>query len=129
MTFSVALVLGFTVPRVPGFAINNEPLRPATGKYANFVPSGFSRAPANFSFPAFVALQVDTQANWLPLTFNSIHASVFDLDTTRVVGHGDLGKFTLPAKSFPNIVFPLNFTYIATNDTDQTCEFSVFDLL
>jgi hypothetical protein len=34
-----------------------------------------------------------------------------------------LGHYTLPAKDFPTLQLPLNFTYSASNDTDQTCEF------
>lgn len=124
--FSIVLVLAFTIPRVPGFSFNNDhPLANATGDWATAIPSQFSRAPANFSFPAFADLQLDTGANFLPLTFKHLYASVYDVDTGRLVGTGDLGHKTLPAKSFPDILIPLNFTYTATNDSDQTCEFSV----
>lgn len=115
-------MLAFTIPRVPGFAFNNDaPLVNATGDWAKAVPVIFSRAPANFSFPAFAALQVNTDSNYLPVRFNHLRASVYDLDTNRLVGTGDLGHKTLPAKSFPEIQLPLNFTYIASNSSDQTC--------
>jgi hypothetical protein len=110
------------VPRVPSFSFNSStPLAKATGSWNASVPIYFNRAPANFSFPAFASLQVDTGANYLPLTFNHLRANVYDLQTNRLVANGDLGHKTLPAKAFPHILLPLNFTYIATNDTDQTC--------
>jgi len=118
---AIGIVLGFTIPRVPAITINNTtPIRNATGNFANSIPVKFSRAPANFSFPAVTDLQLNTQGNWLPLTINSLHANVFDLDTTRAVGKGYLGKMTFPAKAFPQVALPLNITYISTNDSDQT---------
>jgi hypothetical protein len=117
----IALVLAFTIPRVPAFAFNSAtPLEPASGKFAKTVPVAFSRAPANFSFPAFADLELDTQSNYLPLTFLHLRAQVFDLDTNRQIATGDLGRKTVPAKAFPKLQLPLNFTYVASNDTDQT---------
>ncbi|KAI0629784.1 hypothetical protein C8Q77DRAFT_1064765 [Trametes polyzona] len=118
---AIALVLAFTIPRVPGFNVNAaQPLSPATAPFNESVPTQFSRAPANFSFPGEMKLQADTGGNFLPLTFNNIHGTVFDLQTTRQVATGDTGKLTVPAKELPIIVLPLNFTYVATNDSDQT---------
>lgn len=48
-------------------------------------------------------------------------AQVFDLDTSRQVGTGDLGKRTIPARGFPKILLPLNMTYAISNDSDITC--------
>jgi hypothetical protein len=111
----VGIILAFTVPRVPGFAINaNTPL---TG--GNNVV--FSRTPANFSFDTKLNLQVDTNSNFLPLHFNSIHAQVFDSDTNKQIAAGDLSGTTLPAKAFSPVTFPLTFNFTAVNDTDQTC--------
>lgn len=118
---AIAIVLAFTIPRVPSFSFNNKaPLVNATGDWATAVPFSFSRAPANFSFPAFASLQVDTTSNFLPLQFKHLRAQIFDLTTGRQVASGDLGRKTLPAKSFPDILLPLNFTYTATNTSDQT---------
>jgi hypothetical protein len=119
----IGVVLAFTIPRVPSFAVNPIlPLLNATGKFATSIPILFSRGPANFSFPAFANLQLNTQSSYLPITFSHLNAQVTDLQTNFVVGHGNLSKATVPAKAFPTMQFPLNFTYIATNDTDQTCE-------
>ncbi|CAL1713670.1 unnamed protein product [Somion occarium] len=118
---ATAIILAFTIPRVPAFAFNSDtPLTTATEPFNKSVPFIFSRAPANFSFPSFADLQLDTGSNFLPLTFNNIHADIFDLVTARQVAQGDLGHMTVPAKKFPRIQIPMNFTYIATNDTDQT---------
>lgn len=120
---SIGIILAFTIPRVPSFALNSTtPLANATGSWAKAVPTIFSRVPANFSFPAFAALQVNTGSNFLPLNFQHLRASVFDLQTNRLVGTGDLNHLKLPANAFPDILLPLNFTYFTTNDTDQTCK-------
>ena len=119
----VGLVLAFCFPRVPSFSFNSRtPLVNATGEWSQAVSYGFSRAPANFSFPAFASLELDTGSNFVPITFKHIRASIFDLNTGRQVGKGDLlHDQRVPPKQFPELLLPLNFTYIATNDTDQTC--------
>ncbi|KXN83138.1 hypothetical protein AN958_01809 [Leucoagaricus sp. SymC.cos] len=118
----IALVIAFCIPRVPSFSFNGKtPLVNATGEWSQAVAYGFSRAPANFSFPAFASLELNTDDNFIPITFKHMRAQVFDLDTGRQVANGDLiKKVTVPAKQFPQVLLPLNFTYIATNDTDQT---------
>lgn len=121
----VGVALAVCIPRVPGFAFNSDsPLVNATGDWASAVPTRFLRAPANFSFPAFADLQVNTHSNILPLKFTSIKAEVFDDNTNRLIAHGELQDLTLSAKKFVQLQMPLNFTYAAVNDTDQTCECS-----
>ncbi|KAH6912575.1 hypothetical protein BKA70DRAFT_1097245 [Coprinopsis sp. MPI-PUGE-AT-0042] len=118
---AIGVVLAFTIPRVPKIIfVSATPLAAATGKWEKAVEVGFSRAPANFSFPAFAALQLDTTSNFLPLHFKSLKAEVFDLDSGRSVGTGDLGERKIPAKAFPRILLPLNMTYNAINDSDVT---------
>ncbi|KAJ3575870.1 hypothetical protein NP233_g814 [Leucocoprinus birnbaumii] len=122
LCIAIALVLGFCIPRVPAFSFNsNNPLVNATGGWSQAIPYTFSRAPANFSFPAYASLQLDTSNNFIPITFKHMRASVYDLTTGRQVGKGDLlHSQTVPPKAFPQLLLPLNFTYIVTNDTDQT---------
>ncbi|KAF9265225.1 hypothetical protein L218DRAFT_898843 [Marasmius fiardii PR-910] len=116
----VTVVLAFTIPRVPKLAFNSEhALTNATGDWADAVPFTFNRAPANFSFPAYADLQIDTTGSYVPIKFSPIYAEVYDTETNRKVAQGDL-SITLPAKKFNNILLPLNFSYIASNDTDQT---------
>ncbi|KIP02714.1 hypothetical protein PHLGIDRAFT_26467 [Phlebiopsis gigantea 11061_1 CR5-6] len=118
---AVGIVLAFLIPRVPDFQINQEtPLTQASGSFNKSIPTQFLRAPANFSFPGAADLQIDTHSNYLPLAFTSIHAEVFDLETSRQVGTGDLGHMTFPAKTFSQLSLPLNFSYVATNTSDQT---------
>ena len=120
---SIGLVLAFTIPRVPSFSTNGQtPLVSATGWFNQSIPAEFSRSPANFSFAANMPLQVDTSSNFLPLTFKHLDAQVYDLDSFNIVGHGHLNRTTLPAHHFSDITLPLNFTYVATNDSDQTCQ-------
>ncbi|KAF8631041.1 hypothetical protein AX15_002649 [Amanita polypyramis BW_CC] len=117
----VAVALAITIPRVPGFAFSNEsPLTNATGSWKSTIPTGFSRFPANFSFPAYAALQVDTGGNFVPLTFTHLRANIYDLQTNMKVATGDLGKKTFQPKALTDILLPLNFTYVAINDSDQT---------
>ncbi|KAH7905320.1 hypothetical protein BJ138DRAFT_1164990 [Hygrophoropsis aurantiaca] len=115
------IVLGVCIPRVPGLSFNSQsPLVAATGDYNASIPTEFSRAPANFSFPALADIQVDTTSNLLPLTFNHISAQVWNPSTNMQVGTGYFGHATVPAKSYPKIQIPLNFSYVASNDTDPT---------
>jgi len=99
---------------------SDTPLVAATGSFNASIPTEFSRYPANFSFPALADIQVDTTGNMIPLTFNHISAQVWDPNTNLQVGTGYFGKDTLPAKSYPIIQIPLNFSYVASNDTDPT---------
>lgn len=118
-------MLAITIPRVPGFSINStDPIVEATGDFNASITTEFSRSPANFSFPGLAQLEVDTSSNILPLTFTKLNALVYDLDTSKKVGKGSLGKQTFPANTFSAMQFPLNFTYTATNDSDTTCELS-----
>ncbi|EKM49804.1 uncharacterized protein PHACADRAFT_106737 [Phanerochaete carnosa HHB-10118-sp] len=118
---AVGIVLAFTIPRVPDFQINQQdPLQQATGSFNQSIPVAFNRFPANFSFPGVADLQVDTQSNFLPLVIEKIHADVYDLITNRQIGVGDVGHMTFPAKQFSHLSMPLNFSYVASNDSDQT---------
>ncbi|KDQ62097.1 hypothetical protein JAAARDRAFT_30001 [Jaapia argillacea MUCL 33604] len=117
----LAVVLAITLPRVPAFAFNSStPLINATGSFAQSIPYEFSRAPANFSFPAFASLELETSSNFVPMTLTRLDGQVFDLNSGMLVGTGSMGKLTLPAKSFIPVQLPLNFTYIASNDSDPT---------
>ncbi|KAH8114796.1 hypothetical protein DFH11DRAFT_1855446 [Phellopilus nigrolimitatus] len=112
----IAIVVAFCLPRVPSFNFNGtSPLLNGTAPPETI----FSRTPANFSFAAKLDLQVDTSSGFLPLKFNDIGATVFDLDTNFQVGTGNLST-TVPAKALTEIFLPLNFTYVAGNDTDVT---------
>ena len=118
----IAIALAFTIPRVTSFSFNEaNPLVNATGPFAAAVPTIFSRSPTNFSFPAFASLQADTTSNFLPIQFTHLTATVFDLNSNLQVGSGSFAHHTLPAKGFPDISLPLNFTYLTSNSTDQTC--------
>lgn len=121
LSAAIGIVLAFTIPRVPGFNINGQtPLVSASGWFNQSVPVEFSRFPANFSFPAAVSLQVDTGSNFLPLVFKHLDAQLYDLDSFNLVGTGHFNHTKFPAKKFSNIQIPVNFTYVATNDSDQT---------
>ncbi|OJA09442.1 hypothetical protein AZE42_02617 [Rhizopogon vesiculosus] len=117
----IGAIIAITIPRVPPLSFNSgTPLVAATGSFNASIPIEFSRYPANFSFPALADIQVDTTSNIIPLTFNHISAQVWDPATNLQVGTGYFGKDTLPAKSYPIIQIPLNFSYVASNDSDPT---------
>lgn len=115
----IAIVIAFTLPRVPGFAFaSSSPLKNAT----DGTTPEFSRTPANFSFEANLDLQVDTGSNFLPLKFSRLSAQLFDLQTENLVAAGNITGRSFPAKKFTEFLLPLNFTYVALNDSDPTCE-------
>ncbi|KAF9778724.1 hypothetical protein BJ322DRAFT_1014202 [Thelephora terrestris] len=121
LCIAVGILLVFFIPRVPGITINQDtPLVPATGSFNSSVQTEFMTAPANFSFPAFAQLQVDTGSNFIPLQITHMNAQVFDLDTNNQVGNGDVYGLNLPAKQFVNLQMPVNFSYIANNSSDIT---------
>ena len=122
-SFSAGILLAFLIPRVPKFSFSQDtPLSPATGDFNRSIPTQFLISPANFSFPAFAELEVDTGSNFLPLKFNHLNAHVFDLETDAKVGNGDMYGLTVPAKQFTKIHVPMNFSYVADNSSDITCE-------
>ena len=107
---------------MPQFQINQDtPLAPATGSFNSSIPIEFLSFPANFSFPAFAELQVDTGSNYIPLKFNHLNALIYDLTTNVKVGTGDMYGLTVPAKQFTQIQVPMNFSYVANNNSDITC--------
>src|SRR5882672_12086299 len=111
---SIGILLAFTIPRIPSFQFNNDtPLITANGSFNSSIPTQFSRAPANFTFPAFAALQIDTDSNFLALDFSHLSAQIFDLDTNFQVATGDISHQKFPAKTFANLNMPLNFSYVA----------------
>jgi hypothetical protein len=121
---AAGITLAFTIPRVPGFALSADaPLANTTGDFASSVPTLFVRAPsANFSFPAFAQLRIDTQSSFLALKVKNLKAEVYDSGTKMLVGTGNIASQTLAAKSFVPLQLPLNFSYAAVNDSDQTCK-------
>jgi hypothetical protein len=121
--FSAGIFLAFLIPRVPQFAFDQDtPLAPATGDFNSSIPVQFLSFPANFSFPAFAELEIDTGSNFIPLEFTHLNALVFDLDTDNKVGSGDIFKLTVPAKKFTKLQLPINFSYVADNSSDITCK-------
>ncbi|CAE6463917.1 unnamed protein product [Rhizoctonia solani] len=120
--FAVIIVIGvllaIMIPRVPSFGFQGDMPLNATSDGGN---PQFSRTPANFSFDALVALQVNTEGQVvLPLHFNNIHATIYDVTTSRQVASGDLGGYTVPAKTYAEIQVPVTFSYEAANSSDTT---------
>ncbi|KAF9651358.1 hypothetical protein BDM02DRAFT_3091380 [Thelephora ganbajun] len=121
LCIATGVLLAFLIPRVPKFAFSQDtPLAPATGDFNRSIPTKFLTFPANFSFPAFADLEVDTGSNFLPLKFTHLNARIFDLDTDAKVGNGDIFGLTVPAKQFTKLQVPMNFSYVADNSSDLT---------
>ncbi|KAH7337057.1 hypothetical protein B0J17DRAFT_718955 [Rhizoctonia solani] len=114
----IGVLLAVFIPRVPSFGFLGDMPLNATSDGGN---PQFSRIPANFSFDALIALQVNTNGQVvLPLHFNKIHATVYDVTTSRQVASGDLKGYSVPAKSYAELKVPVTFSYEATNSSDAT---------
>ncbi|QRW06507.1 hypothetical protein RhiLY_05506 [Ceratobasidium sp. AG-Ba] len=114
----IGILLAILLPRVPGFGFLGEAPLSAAPDGGNPV---FLRSPANFSFDAFVDLQVNTNSQIvLPLHFNDIKATIYDVTTSRLVATGHLGGYSVPAKAFSEIKLPVTFSYEASNSSDTT---------
>ncbi|CAE6442788.1 unnamed protein product [Rhizoctonia solani] len=114
----IGVLLAIFIPRVPGFGFQGDMPLNVTTDGGN---PQFSRIPANFSFDALVSLQVNTNSQVvLPLHFNNIHATIYDVTTSRQVAEGDLGGYTVPAKAFSQVKVPVKFSYEAGNASDVT---------
>ncbi|KAG8775517.1 hypothetical protein FRC12_001441 [Ceratobasidium sp. 428] len=114
----IGILIAIFLPRVPGFGfLGAAPLSaPADGGNPQF-----SRIPANFTFDALIDLQVNTNSQIvLPLRFNNIKATLYDVTTSRQVATGNLGSASVPAKTFAAIKVPVTFSYEASNTSDTT---------
>jgi hypothetical protein len=120
---AVGIVLAFTIPRVPSFSFNaDKPLTNASSEWAEKVPTVWLRSPANFSFAAFADLRLEPGENFLPLHLTKIHARIYDGQTGRQVAEGIIKDQKFPAHKKTPLSLPLNFSYAAVNDSDQTCK-------
>ncbi|CED82376.1 hypothetical protein [Phaffia rhodozyma] len=114
----MAIMLYFLIPRVPSFSwAESDPFTIPTG--LDNTSAVFSRTPANFTFPATLNLQADTKATYIPITFKSITARLYDLSTDKQVGTG-VWKGTMPAKKLFPFSMNVTFSYEGYNSTDPT---------
>jgi len=116
--YSVGIILAFTIPRVPSFVYKTPPLGNST--LENVPDPAFGSFPANFTFYASLDVEVNTNANFLPLHFNSWRSEIYELQTGEKIATGEWGSYTLPAKQYTRILLPVTFNYTAANTTDQT---------
>ncbi|GAB1520683.1 hypothetical protein RhiTH_003771 [Rhizoctonia solani] len=114
----IGILLAILIPRVPSFGFLGDMPLNATSDGGN---PQFSRVPANFSFDALVSLQVNTNGQIvLPLHFNNIRATIYEVESARQVASGDLGGYTVPAKTYAELKVPVTFSYEAANTSDVT---------
>ena len=67
-------------------------------------------------------MPADTSSSYLPVHFKHLRATVFDLDTLKVVATGDLADAKVARGDQVAVVLPVTFAYTAFNTSDTTCE-------
>ena len=77
---------------------------------------------ANFTFAALLDLEMNTGGNIIPLHMNNIHASVYIVDTNKLIAQGNTGSFNRKGGATQRLDVPILINYVAPNDTDTTCE-------
>jgi hypothetical protein len=118
-SISTGILLAFMIPRVPAIYVDNStPLTPTTN--TDSPDPTFGKFPATFAFNASLSMKVDTGSNFLPLKFNNMHAEISDLGTSQLIATGDLGPYSLAAKTYSQVYLPLTVNYTAANMSDPT---------
>ncbi|KAF8260921.1 hypothetical protein EI94DRAFT_1747188 [Lactarius quietus] len=117
---AIGIILAFTIPRVPSFSINGQ--TPLVRRQAGL--TSLSRRiqslpcqlllPGCRIAPGRHRLELPT-SHFQPPGCTGVRPQFIQL-----VGRGHLNRTKLPANHFTNILMPINFTYVATNDSDQT---------
>ncbi|KAL1413307.1 hypothetical protein Q8F55_001063 [Vanrija albida] len=79
-----------------------------------------TRVPANFSFDADLHLLVDASTSWLPVRFSNVQATVYDVQSQKIIAQGNKKSFTVQNKKDQPVVFPIHFQYIGINTSDTT---------
>jgi len=116
----IAISLAIFLPRPPSFSSNpNSPLVAQQG--SNVPKPSFITGPlANFTFPAVLDLEMNTNGNIIPIHMNNIHTEIYLIDTNKPIATGDTGAFNrAPGKSHP-LNIDVTFDYSADNSTDET---------
>jgi hypothetical protein len=134
---SLGITLYFVIPRAPTFNFPTNDIFSVDNSTIHF-----SRTPTNFTFQAsfnmlgtrhpqeslipVLTLPIDTTADagssYLPVHITSLYTTVYDLNTNKVVGTGELTNYILPHKSNQPVTLPVTFAYSAVNASDTTCE-------
>ncbi|ORY35457.1 hypothetical protein BCR39DRAFT_461648, partial [Naematelia encephala] len=112
---ALAVTLYFTIPRAPHFTFY-EP-NPFT---VNNSTIEFSRTPTNFSFTGDLNLLADSTSSYLPVHFSNIQATLFDLDTQKIIATGNSGNHKMARGTSEPVVLPVEFSYSAVNTSDTT---------
>ena len=116
----MAVGLGICLPRTPSFAFNpTAPISTPTNSSSPVVTRGPS---ANFTFAALLDLEMNTGGNIIPLHMNNIHASLYIVDTNKLIAEGNTGSFDRKGGATQQLDVPVLVNYVAPNDTDATCK-------
>ena len=118
---AAGIVLAICIPRVPSFEFNSlAPFAPINNDGPAQWKTAFSRTPANFSFPAWMDLRINTKGSMVPVHFNVLSAKIYELGEFKVVGTGNLTNYSVPAKKNMQLLLPVTFEYQAVNSSDLT---------
>ncbi|KAG8885375.1 hypothetical protein FRB98_001829 [Tulasnella sp. 332] len=107
---ALGLLLYFLIPRAPSFGFAYS--QPLVG---NGGPTPyFNRVPANFSFTA------DTHSSYIPIHFRNISASLYAIETSKLVATGSWGPQSMKPKAYVPLLLNMTFEYDAVNTSDVT---------
>ncbi|KAH7099544.1 hypothetical protein BKA62DRAFT_709271 [Auriculariales sp. MPI-PUGE-AT-0066] len=121
LILATGIALAICIPRVPSFSFNSDsPFRPINNDGDAQWKTAFSRTPANFSFPAWLDLRVNTRSSITPIHFDLLSAKLYEQGEYTVVGTGNLTGYTVPAKKDVPILLPIVFEHQAVNSSDLT---------
>ncbi|KAF8755239.1 hypothetical protein RHS01_05725 [Rhizoctonia solani] len=105
----IGILLAILIPRVPSFGFLGDMPLNATSDGGN--PHEHKRSDRP------------------PIAFNNIRATIYEVESARQVASGDLGGYTVPAKTYAELKVPVTFSYEAANTSDVTCGFFPFRFL
>lgn len=115
LTTSLIVVLFFTIPRAAVWSwYQPDPVMVYNDTAV------ITRIPANFSFGADLHLLVDATSSWLPVRFSNVQATVYDVQSNKIIAQGNKKSFTVQNKKDQPVVFPIQFSYVAFNTSDTT---------
>ena len=70
--------------------------------------------------PCAILTKADASNSYLPLQFNNLQVTVYDLMTAKVVATGSKSGFTIANKVNQALIVPVVFSYDALNTSDTT---------
>ncbi|KAH9030373.1 hypothetical protein EDB85DRAFT_2074321 [Lactarius pseudohatsudake] len=124
LSAAIGIVLAFTIPRVPCFNINGRPLLcpPLAGSTSPFRWNSAASPPTSFRVPCH-SRSTPARTSY-HFVFKHLDAQLYDLEFVPSRRDGSLEPHQVPSKEILKHTDTLNFTYVATNDSDQTFQYT-----